>query len=224
MNGCLKGVFRLIVLALFLVVGAVAWWFREPLLRRAAHAIAPHRTALPPVTDTAVGAPTPRALESTQRKVDKLQKSSPPDSVVLTANEVASLVGSSIDWSVRKSFDSLRVELLEGSIAVYCRLDTRVIPPDALGPLTSMLNPMEPLRIAGPIRIERPGIARWSIQELSLRGITFPPALASQVARRVAGADSSGAVPLRVSPAFQDVTIHPGIAILYRTRRRTVAN
>src|SRR2546426_7385536 len=67
----------------------------------------------------------------------------------------------SSDLSVRKTFDSLRVELLEGALAVHCRLDTRAIPPDALGPLGPMLNPMEPLRLAGPVAIERPGIARW---------------------------------------------------------------
>jgi hypothetical protein len=166
-----------------------------------------------------VGAPTPRALESTQGKIEQLKRPSTPDSVVLSPNEIASLVGSSLDWSVRKSFDSLRVELHEGSIAVYCRLDTRVIPPDALGPLTGFLNPMEPLRIAGPVRIQRPGLARWKIEELSLRGIPLPGPMVTQLAQRVAGADGEGAVALRVSPAFQDVVIHPTGVILYRTRR-----
>src|SRR2546426_11346887 len=63
----------------------------------------------------------------------------------------------SSDLSVRKTFDSLRVELLEGALAVHCRLDTRATPPDALGPLGPMLNPMEPLRLAGPAAIERAG-------------------------------------------------------------------
>ncbi len=218
MNGCLKGVLRLVLLSLVLVAGVVAWWFRAPLMRAASRYLPVHRTTLPPVTDT-VGAPTPRALQSTQGKIETLKKPAGPDSVVLSSNEVASLVGSSIDWSVRKSFDSLRVELLEGSIAVYCRLDTRVIPPDALGPLTGMLNPMEPLRIAGPVSIAQPGIARWKIAELSLRGIAFPPPIVAELARRTAGADASGAVPLRVSPAFRDVVIHPTGVILYRVRR-----
>ena len=219
MNGCLKGVLRLVGLFVVLVAAAVAWWFRAPLMRTVSRYIGPHSTALPPVTDTAVGAPTPRALESTQGKIEKLKRSAGPDSVVLSPNEVASLVGSSIDWSVRKSFDSLRVELLEGSVAVYCRLDTRVIPRDALGPLTVMLNPMEPLRIAGPLSIARPGIARWKIEQLSLRGIPFPPPMIAELARRTAGADSTGAVPMRVSPAFRDVVIHPTGVILYRSRR-----
>ena len=130
------------------------------------------------------------------------------------------MVGSGIDWSVRKSFDSLRVELLEGRVALYCRLDTRLIPPDALGPLAGMLNPMEPLRIAGPLAIERPGIARFKVEELALRGFPFPEPLVKQLARRMAGADSTGAVPLRVSPAFTDVAIHPTGVVLYRGKRR----
>jgi hypothetical protein len=202
------------------LVGALAaWWFREPILHTAARWFGPRSTRLPPVADTAVGAPTPKALSSSQTKMDRLKQPSAPDSVVLSANEVAAMIGSGIDWSVRKSFDSLRVELLEGSVAVYCRLDTRVIPPDALGPLAGFLNPMEPLRFAGPLSIERPGIARFKVQELSLRGIAFPGPMVTQLAQRVAGADAAGAIPLRVSPSFTDVAIHPTGIILYRVKR-----
>jgi hypothetical protein len=207
---------RLGALALVLLV---AWWFREPLLRTAYHWFGPRSTALPPVADTAVGAPTPKSLSSTQTKVDSLKRPSGPDSVVLSANEVAALIGSGLDWSVRKTFDSLRVELLEGAVAVHCRLDTRAIPPDALGPFAAMLNPREPLRLAGPVAIERPGVARWTLQELSLRGLPFPAPMIRQLAQRLAGADSSGAVPLRVSPTFADVAVHPTGVVLYKTKR-----
>jgi hypothetical protein len=176
----------------------------------------------PRVGDSTVGAPTPKAVQSTQGKVGPLVRPAGPDSIILSANEVAALIGSGIDWSVRKSFDSLHVELLEGSVAVYCRLDTRVIPPDVLGPFTSMLHPMEPLRLAGPVRIDRPGTVLWRIDELSLRGVAFPQPVVTMIARRMAGADSTGAVPLRVSPAFRDVAIHPSGVVLYRTRRRRV--
>ncbi len=219
MNGCLKGVLRLGCLALVLVAGLVAWWFREPILRTASRWLGPRRTALPPVTDTAVGAPTPRSLASSQTKAERLKQPSGPDSVVLSPNEVAALIGSGLDWSVRKTFDSLRVELLEGALAVHCRLDTRAIPPDALGPFGAMLNPMEPLRLAGPVTIERPGIARWRVEELSLRGVPFPAPMIRQLAQRMAGADSTGAVPLRVSPAFADVVVHPTGVVLYKTKR-----
>src|SRR5207237_1038645 len=158
-----------------------AGWFREPLLRGASRWLGPHSTKLPPVADTAVGAPTPKALSSSQTKVERLRHDEGPDSVVLSPNEIAALIGSGIDWSVRKSFDSLRVELLEGTLAVYCRIDTRVVPPDALGPLAGTLRPMEPLRIAGPLAIERPGVGRFTVAELSLRGFPFPGPLVKQL-------------------------------------------
>jgi hypothetical protein len=211
---------RLSSLVIVVAAGLGAWWYREPILRSAVRWVGPRRTALPPVADTAVGAPTPQALSSTQTKLDRLQQPAGPDSIVLSANEVAAMIGSGIDWSVRKSFDSLRVELLEGSLAVHCRLDTRVIPLDALGPMAGFLNPIEPLRIAGPLTIERPGIARFKVQELSLRGIQFPAPMVKELARRVAGADADGAIPLRVSPAFTDVAIHPTGIVLYRVQRR----
>jgi hypothetical protein len=218
-NGCLRGVRRLGSLALVLFAGLVAFWYREPLLRAASRWLGPQRTALPPVADTAVGAPTPTSLSSTQTKVDSLKRPSGPDSVVLSANEVAALIGSGLDWSVRKTFDSLRVELLEGTLAVHCRLDTRAVPPDALGPFAAVMNPREPLRLAGPVTIERPGLARWKVEELSLRGLSFPAPIVRQLAQRVAGADSTGAVPVRVSPTFVDVAIHPTGVVLYKTRR-----
>lgn len=210
---------RLGCLVLVLVGGSAIWLYRAPILRAGSGWFGPHRTPLPAVTDSAVGAPTPKALERSQAKIDRLKTPSAPDSVVLSANEIASMVGSGIDWSVRKSFDSLRVELFEGALAVHCRLDTRAIPSDALGPFAVMLNPMEPLRIAGPLRIERPGVARWTIKELSLRGMAFPDVLVTQLAQRMAGADANGAVPLRVPAGFEDVAIHPTGVVLYRTRR-----
>lgn len=219
MNGCLKGFLRIGCLALLLLVGAGVWRVRRPLMRYGSELLPRPSAPSPRVGDTAVGAPTPKALESTQGKLGHLAGPAGPDSVVLSANEVASLIGSGIDWSVRKSFDSLHVQLLEGSVAVYCRLNTRVIPPDVLGPLTSVLNPMEPLRLAGPVRIDRPGTVLWRVEELSLRGVQFPGPMVTMLARRVAGADSTGSVPLRVSPAFRDVAIHPFGVILYRTRR-----
>jgi hypothetical protein len=220
-NGCFKGLFRLGLLAVALVMALVVWRFREPILRTASRLLGPHSTKLPAVTDTSVGAPSPKSLSSSQTKYDRLKGPAGPDSVVLSANEVAAMIGSGIDWSVRKSFDSLRVELLEGKLAVHCRLDTRVIPPDAIGPLAGMLHPMEPLRIAGQLRIGPPGTARFTVQELSLRGFPFPAPLVKQLSQRVAGADSSGAVPLRVSPAFVEVAIHPTGVVLYRQRRRS---
>lgn len=220
MNGCLKGVLRLLAFVLLLVGVAAAWWYREPLGRTVARWVGKRDTALPPVSaDSGVGAPTPAALASAQSKLAALGRRAGPDSVMLTPNEMASLVGSGIDWTVRRTFDSLRVELGEGVLAVHARLDTKLIPREAIGPLRGLLAEREPLRIAGPIVIMRPGIARWTVRELSLRGFPFPPPAVRSLARQAAGADTSGAVGLRVDSAIADVAVHANGVVLYRRRR-----
>lgn len=219
MNGCLKGIGRLGCAVMLLVVLALAWWYREPLLHTMSRYLGPHSTRLPPVADTSVGAPTPAAVRSANDKLASLGRPDGPDSVVLTRNEMASLVGSGIDWNIRQAFDSLRVELLEGSFAVNARLDIRIVPRDALGPLQGMLAPREPLRIAGPLAIEKPGTARWTVREISLRGFPFPPAAVTALARKIAGAGPDGAVALAVNPAVSRIAIHPTGVVCYRRSR-----
>src|SRR5881397_476582 len=109
MDGCLKGALKLGCAIAIIGVLALIWWFREPILQTGARWFG-RSTALPPVADTAVGAPTPKATASGQAKVGNLRTSAGPDSVVLTPNEMASLIGAGIDWNVRKMYDSLRVE------------------------------------------------------------------------------------------------------------------
>lgn len=220
MNGCRKALARLGCLAALVAAVLLAWWYREPILRTVSGWLGPRDTALPPVSDVAVGAPTPTAVEGGEAKLLELARTGGPDSVVLTPNEVAALIGTGIDWSVRRAFDSLRVELLEGEVVVHARLHTERIPPEALGPIRGMLQPREPLRMAGPIRIERPGTARWQLRQLSIRGIEFPAATIAQLARRLAGADSDGAVPVRLDRVIGAVAVHPTGVVLYRTTRQ----
>jgi hypothetical protein len=209
---------RLAGLALLVLALAAAWWFREPLLRAGSRWFGPKRTALPPVADTAVGAPTPAAVASSGTKLSDLQKPRGPDSVVLSANEMASLIGGGIDWQVRKTFDSLRVELLDGTFAVHARLDTRAIPADALGPFAAMLGEREPIRLAGPLVVEAPGRGRWTLQELSLRGFPFPGPMVQQIARRIAGADSTGSLLVPIPPDVAEVKIRPTGVVLYKRK------
>jgi hypothetical protein len=216
-DGCLKGLLRLGCVVAIAAVLLALWWFRAPILRTGARWFG-RSQALPPVADTAVGAPTPKAVASGQTKVGSLGTTSGPDSVVLTPNEVASLIGSGIDWRVRKTFDSLRVELLDDALAVHARLDTRALPPEALGPLAAFVEPREPLRLGGTLTIDRPGAARFTIREISLRGIAFPAPAVKSIARQMAGADEQGGIPVQVDRSIARIAIHPTGLVLYRTR------
>jgi hypothetical protein len=217
MNGCLKGVFKLGCAILVIGVLACAWWFRGPIMHTFASWFG-RSTALPSVADTAVGAPTPKAIASGQAKVGNLRTSAGPDSVVLTPNEVASLIGGGIDWNVRKMYDSLRVELQEGKLILHARLDTRALPPGTLGPFAGMLGAREPLRMGGTLSVDRPGRALYDITEISLRGIEIPGPFVKQITKQMAGASANGAVPLKVDPAVSDVKVHTTGVVLYKRR------
>src|SRR3954462_12674146 len=217
MNGCLKGLFRLGCAIAILVAIALIYWFRDPIMRTGARWFG-RSQALPSVADTAVGAPTPGATASGQSKLRSLGNAAGPDSVILTPNEMASLIGAGIDWNVRKMYDSLRVELQEGKLIVHARLDTRALPPGSLGPFSGMLGPREPLRMGGKVTIERPGTARFKIDDISLRGIELPGPFVNSITKQMTGA-SNGAIPLKVDPAVSDVAVHPTGVVLYRTRR-----
>lgn len=218
MNGCLKGVARLGCFGALVGTALLIWWFRGPIVETVTGWFGSGPEPLPSVRDIAVGAPTPAALASGREKLVDLARREGPDSVVLTPNEMASLIGSGIDWTVRRAFDSLRVELLDSALAVHARLDTRRLPPDALGPFMGMLEEREPFRIAGPIAIERPGTARWEIRELSVRGIEVPEPAVKEVARRVAGARRDGTVAVQVDRVIGAVAVHPTGVVLYRRR------
>src|SRR5712691_8257973 len=220
MNGCLKGALKLGCAAVILGALALAWWFREPIMSTFASWFG-RSTALPPVADTAVGAPTPKATASGQAKVGNLRTNAGPDSVVLTPNEMASLIGAGIDWNVRKMYDSLRVELQEGKLILHARLDTRALPPGTLGPFAGMFGAHEPLRMAGTVSIGKPGTALYDITEISLRGIEIPGPFVTQITKQMAGASSNGAVPVKVDPAVTDVKVHTTGVVLYKRRNAT---
>lgn len=217
MDGCLKGALKLGCAVVVIGALALAWWFREPIIHTLASWFG-RSTALPPVADTAVGAPTPKATASGQAKVGNLRTSSGPDSVILNPNEVASLIGAGIDWKFRKTYDSLRVELQEGKLILHALLDTRALPPGSMGPFAGMFGDHEPLRMAGTLSVGRPGTALYDITELSLRGIEIPGPFVKQITKQMAGASANGAVPLKVDPAVWDVKVHTTGVVLYKRR------
>lgn len=215
MSGCLGrlGCFGAVALV---VVGL--WWLREPITRGVRQAIG-KEAPLPSTASSSVGAPTEAAVASAQAKTEALERADGPDSVVLTANEAASLLGLGIDWGVRRAFDSLRIELLEGRVALHARLETARLPEDALGPLAGTLDVSEPVRLEGTIAIEEPGRGRLFIEGFRVRTFEFPRAAVTRLVQRVAPADPDGSLLVAVPPGIGGVRIAPEGITLYRIRR-----
>lgn len=208
---------RLGCVVALVAVGIAGWWFRAPLMRAAGGVLG--RPPLPRVTET-VGAPSPAGVAAAQAKLAAMESADGPDSVVFTANEVASWVGGGIDWSVRRTFDSLRVELRTDTLVLHARLDTRAVPPQALGPFEGFVEPREPLRIVGSVGVAASGLARFRVEALRLRDFDFPPVAVRQLAQRVAGADADGGYLMPVPPSVRDLAVRPEGLVLYRSERR----
>lgn len=206
--GCLVGL---------AAVALAAWWFRAPLVRGAGGLFG-SRPPLPRIAES-IGAPTPAAVASARAKLESLDGAGGPDSVVLTANEVASWVGGGIDWRVRQTFDSLRVELRPDTLVLHARLDTRALPPEALGPFGGLVEPREPLRIAGPVSVVAPGVAEFRVSALVLRDFEFPGVAVRRLAERVAGANENGGFFVPLPVAARDLALGPAGLVLYRSAR-----
>jgi len=213
-SGCLRqaGCFAAVIVLL-----AGAWWFRKP-IERGLRAAVGSETPLPSTASDSVGAPTEDAVASAESKAAALARADGPDSVVLTANEIASLIGLGIDWGVRRAFDSLRVELLDGRVALYTRLETARLPDDALGPLAGTLEVSEPIRLGGTIAIEQPGEGRLLIDEFRVRTFEFPRSAVTRLVRRVAPTEPDGTMRVAVPPGVADIRITPQGVTLYRAK------
>lgn len=215
MNSCLGrvGCFALVALLL-----AAVWWYREPVARTVGGWVGRPTEPLPSTARTNVGAPTEAALASAAAKAASLARPDGPDSIVLSPNETASLIGAGLDWTVRRAFDSLRVELQEGRIVLHARFETARLPEEALGPLAGVLDAREPVRLGGTIAIEEPGRARLLIDAFRIRSFDFPEVAIARLLRRVAGADPDGSFPVAVAHEVAAIRLRSDGVTLVRSR------
>jgi hypothetical protein len=157
MLGCITLPFRLALLALLLAGAYLGWRNRDRIADmlglRPAVTVAPESR----------GQPTGRGLARALEKVDSLNGWR-ADSIVLSAGEMASLIGAGLPALVRRDIDSLRVELLEGAIRVCGRIRTEGLPREVLGPFAGALRPWEPAgspaASGSPRRVVRNGPSR----------------------------------------------------------------
>ena len=206
--GCLSWPFKALaaVVLLLVVIGAIV--YRNELREMGGNLF----RARPPQS---VGRPGTRALGVAREKVATLA-SAQEDSVVLTATEMASLIGDGLDPSFRGHLDSLQVELLEGSIAVRAKLRTSALPPGTLGPLALMVQEWEPFSASGPIRVVAPLEAEWTIEQLSLRDIPFPREMVQWLVSNALGGTAQSGFPVHIPEGIGDAAVHPHGVVLYR--------
>jgi hypothetical protein len=212
--GCLTAPFKLLGCLVLVAALGLAWLYRDRLEHEARRVIERVRQAPP----SSGGRPGVSALESANAKVDSLNGWR-ADSVVLTASEFASLVGSGLDPQLRGQLDSLRVELLDGEIRVSARLRTDALSPELVGPFAGTLGPTEPVDAAGPLRVTRPGAGEWQVRSFRLGNLAVPDEMVPRLVGQALGDPGRTTVPVKVPEGVRAIRVRPGNAILYGATR-----
>ncbi len=211
--GCLSAPFKLLGGLALVFALAIGWLYRDRLTTELGQLISRSSSE----ASISTGRPGATALSSAKSKVDSLNGWR-ADSVVLTASEVASLIGSGLNPALRRQLDSLEVELQEGEVAVRANLATARLPRELTGPLAIALREREPVQAGGPIKVIGRGKAEWAVQSFRIRDFPIPrDAVPKLMARAFGGATRS--IPIRIPAGIKEIRVHPYGAILFGAPR-----
>jgi hypothetical protein len=211
MRGCLTLPFRILGCLGLIVLLAAGYLYRDRVLQ----VITDWRGGDRKSAET-VGRPTEGGVRRALDKIDSLNAWR-ADSVVLSAAEMASLVGAGLDPAFRRQVDSVAVTLGNKRIGIEASLLTDRIPRSVLGPLGSMVDKREHLSAAGTVELVEPGRAVWIVDRLTLGGFPFPREMIPRLLERALGSHSSE-VPLAVPHGIRAVRIRPtGVSLFGST-------
>lgn len=213
--GCFTAPFKVLGCLGLIALLVIGWLYRDRVVREGRQLLGriegSRATTAAPATR---GRPGSRALASAEAKIDSLNGWH-ADSVVLTASEVASLMGSGLAPAFRQELDSLQVELLDGEVRARARLRTARLPRELVGPLAAVLRPHEPVEATGPLRVTGPGTGEWAVRSLQIRDFPVPASSVRTLITRAVGDTTGGTVPWTVPAGVRAVRVRPTGVTLY---------
>jgi len=213
-RGCFTNIFAGIGCLTVLGLGAVGVWYFRADIAEACRAVV-ERDANVGAEQPTTGFPSPAALESAMEKERAIARRDGPERVVLTADEMASLIADRLATEARQALDSIKVTLERDRFSLEADLETEFFGRDLLGPLRGMIDPREPIRVSGPAEIRAPGVIGWEIDEFRVASFPFPgPAIPVLVDRLTGG--SGGAMLFAVPAEVDDLRIRPDGVTFYR--------
>ncbi|HKT60235.1 MAG TPA: hypothetical protein VJQ46_09300 [Gemmatimonadales bacterium] len=213
--GCLTAPFKVLGCLGLIALLIIGWLYRDRVVREGRQLLGRIEGSSAPAGAAASrGRPGSRALASAEAKIDSLNGWH-ADSVVLTAPEVASLMGRGLDPEFRKELDSLQVELLDGELRIRARLRTARLPREVVGPLAAVLRPNEPVEATGPLRVTGPGTGEWAVRSLQIRDFPVPAPAVRRLVSRAVGDSTRGTVPWQVPAGVRAIRVRPAGVTLY---------
>lgn len=226
-GGCFKSLLASVgCLTLLVVGGLVGWHYRaqvaglyRSVLGERRVAPADPAAAAPPVAaaaDTAprLGRPSDAARRSARDKEAAMARRDGPPYVLLTADEMASLIRDGLDPVARAALDSLEVTLMADRFEMRGQVRTALLD-GMLGPFAGMLASREPLLIAGPARVAGVGVVAWEPDSVMVRAFPFPRTAIPVLINQLTGGND-GTLQIGVPPTVGDLRIRPDGVTFYR--------
>jgi hypothetical protein len=208
MRGCLTLPFRLLLLALFIGAGVLAWTYRDEIRRRI------HRMTAEPTATAAEGKAEDSNPAAARQKLALLARGR--DSVVLTASEIAAFISAEANGRVPRAVDSIRVHLGNDEVEVRGLADTRPLKP---GLAAMVLRDREWVETAGRLTYRRSGVAEWEITRVRVRGIPVPRSVVENFLRQLSGSAAPRVVELPLPGQITGLRTGATGVVLYGGRR-----
>jgi hypothetical protein len=212
--GCLTAPFKVLGCLGLVALLIVGWLYRDRVVREGRQLLGRFGGSTPAGMSASRGRPGSRALATAEAKIDSLNGWH-ADSVVLSASEVASLMGSGLAPAFRKELDSLQVELLDGEVRVHARLRTARLPRELVGPLAAVLQPNEPVEATGPLRVTGPATGEWAVRSFQIRDFPVPASAVRTLVSRAVGDSTRSTVPWKVPAGVRAVRVRRTGVTLY---------
>jgi hypothetical protein len=203
---------RLILLAVLVVLAGGAWLFRDDLRRWI-------DTRLHPAAAAAqVGHPSTAALTAAMTRLTALQGAR-QDSVVLTADEMATLLARGTNFLPGAVRDSLTIELEDRAIRIRTVVDSVRIPA-RLRDLIPGRRAYEEVTVRGSLTPVHAGLAELQLQHVAVRGIPLPSDVIGRIAAQITGRGSDGRVEIILPEAVGGFRVRPEGVAVYRVGGR----
>ena len=211
MRGCFSLPFRLLGLALLVLAGYAAWSYRREIRRQI------HQWTGESPAPKAAGAGHSAGAGAVLRRIDALATAA-ADSVLLSADDLASLAAALAAKVVPQAVDSVEVRLDRDDVEIRARVDTRKVPV-SLGPLTSMVRDHEYVEAGGRLVFRRTGLAEWEVERVRVRGLPLPTNFVDQQIRRFAPRAGASSVPVTLPATVTGLRVTPtGLTLYGRSR------
>lgn len=213
MTGCLRWAVRVLLVFLLLAGLLLAWMYRDRI------ALAARVLRSGPPAGRVSGVPSSERAEGAGQKLAALEAGR-ADSVVLTPDEVASLLAEVIRSSRLGVAESLEVRLLEGAIEIRTLVETSRLPEGIPGFARRALRPREPLEAEGALRMAGPGRVELRLNRVLIRGVPLPAELVgTMLSRSGMPLRADGTLVLLLPPAVSSLRVRPQGLILRRKVR-----